>query len=319
VVSVSLHSAVSGIPAAMLQGAIVMLPRADPLRRLTRWRSPAWTVLLPGSIIAGTFGLLVLPHLALWLVLLAAVTTPVLAVLAVALVARARWAVLGVAVIGGALAVLASGTGGRYGMSVITALACVTVGTALQRLIPGRWLLAGVVAMSVADVVLLATGFGYHQTALLAAATHTFPGPPMTGARLGAITIGYPDLFLAAAFGAFVAGTEDQGRAAGLVMALAIALDSLLRRGVLLPATVPIALAAVIVSCRSLWRSSRSGASPRRPALSRHREMMRRRPREMCPTVPPTALANPVTPRAVTKRPATSASRATSTGQCSER
>jgi hypothetical protein len=319
VISVSLHNAVAGVPAATLQGAIVMLPRADPLRRLSRWRSPAWTVLLPGSIIVGTFGLLVLPGLALWVVLLAAVTTPVLALLAVLLVARARWAVLAIAAAGGTLAVLATGTGGRYGMSVMTALACVMVGTALQRLIPGRWLLIGVVAMSVADVVLLATGFGYHQTAVLAAATHTFRGPPMTGARLGAITIGYPDLFLAAALGAFVAGTRDQTRAAGLVMALAIGLDSLLTRGVLLPATVPIALAAVIVAGHSWLRSRTAAPSTSRARDGGHREMTRRTRREMCPTGPPTALVSPVTPRAVTNRPAAIANRATITGQCSER
>lgn len=86
-----------------------------------------------------------------------------------------------------------------------------------------------------------AAGVGYHQTALLAAAMNSFPGPRFTGARIGAIAIGYPDLVLAALLGASVAGTRYQSRAAALVTALAIGLDSLLTRGVLLPATVPIA------------------------------------------------------------------------------
>jgi hypothetical protein len=114
--------------------------------------------------------------------------------------------------------------------------------------------------MSAVDVTLLATGFGYHQTALLAAATKGFPGPLLTGARLGAITIGYPDLFLAAVLGASVAGTRDQWRAGALLTVLAIGLDSLLTGRILLPATVPIAITALVVLCFSpAWRRRREG------------------------------------------------------------
>ncbi|MGH2930123.1 MAG: hypothetical protein ACRDL8_18110, partial [Solirubrobacteraceae bacterium] len=141
------------------------------------------------------------------------------------------------------------------GTSLVTALACVTVGAALARLIPRRWLLVGVLAMAAADAALLATGFGYHQTALLAAASNSFHGPQFTGARVGGTTIGYPDLFLAALVGACLAGRRDQGRAAALVTALAIAGDSMLSRGVMLPATVPIAIALAAVIW---WRRRQS-------------------------------------------------------------
>lgn len=246
-VSLSLHSALSGVPASVLEGALVLLPRARPFPGLARLRGPAWAALLPVSIIVGTFGLLIAPGLAPSTVFAAAITTPLLAVIAVLLVVRARLLVLPLAALAGVLAVAASGLGGHVGTGVVTALACLTVGAALQRLIPGRWLLLGVVAMSVVDITLLLAGPGYHETAVLAAAQTNFHGPRFTGARIGGTTIGYPDLFLAALLGASLAGQRAQGWAAGLLVVFAVAYDSLLSPGLLLPATVPIALTLVMV------------------------------------------------------------------------
>lgn len=244
----SLHSALSGIPASLLEGALVLLPRAAPFPRLARLRSPAWTALLPLSIVVGTFYLLVAPGLASPTVLAAAVTTPLLAFIAVVAVVRARLAVLPLAAVAGVLAIWATGMGGHVGTGVVTALACMTVGAALQRLIPGRWLVLGVLAMSVVDITLLLSGPGYHQTAVLAAAQNNFHGPRFTGARLGGTTIGYPDLFLAALLGCALAGRRSQLWAAGLLTAMAVAYDSMLAPGRLLPATVPIALTLVAVA-----------------------------------------------------------------------
>lgn len=246
-VSFSLHSALTGVPASILEGALVLLPRAKPFPALARLRAPAWAALLPLSIIVGTFGLLIAPGLAPQTVLAAAVTTPLLAAIAVLLVVRARLLVLPLAALAGVLAVTASGPGGHIGTGVVTALACLTVGAALQRLIPGRWLLLGVVAMAVVDITLLLAGPGYHETAVLAAAQTNFHGPRFTGARIGGTTIGYPDLFLAALLGASLAGQRAQVRAAGLLVVLAVAYDSMLSPGLLLPATVPIALTLVVV------------------------------------------------------------------------
>jgi hypothetical protein len=247
-----------------------MLPRANPLGRLARLRSPLWTAVLPGSIVIGTFGLLVAPSAAFIDVLIAAVTTPVLALLAVLFVARARAVMLVVASAAGCAALLATGLYRHLGTSVVTALACLMVGVTLHRLIPGRWLLIGFVAMSAVDIALLATGFSYHQTAVLAAASNNFHGPRFTGAHILSTTIGYPDLFLAALLGAFVAGSRDQLPAALLLVVLASAFDSLLSRGELLPATVPIAATLVTVCVYRLRRPARAPRpeplSPARPA-----------------------------------------------------
>ncbi|HWE10507.1 MAG TPA: hypothetical protein VG325_14235 [Solirubrobacteraceae bacterium] len=243
----SLQNALTGVPAAILEASLVIVPQAEPFRRLGRLRSPLWTMLLPGSIIVGTFGLIALPRSASAALLASAVTTPLLALVAVVSVVRARRLLLPVAAAAGALALLATGRAGQTGAAVVTALACLTIGAALQRLIPARWLLAGVVAMSVADIVLLAVGPGYHQTVVLAAAASTFHGPSFTGARVGGTTIGYPDLFLAALLGTYLAGSGSQRLGALLLAGLVMAYDSLLSPGVLLPATVPIAVTLIVV------------------------------------------------------------------------
>jgi hypothetical protein len=297
-VSFSLHSALSGVPASILEGALVLLPRARPFPGLARLRAPAWAALLPLSIIVGTFGLLVAPELAPQTVLAAAVTTPLLAVIAVLVVVRARLLVLPLAALAGALAMWATGQGGHIGTGVVTALACLTVGVALQRLIPGRWLLLGVAAMSVVDITLLLAGPGYHETAVLAAAQTNFHGPRFTGARIGGTTIGYPDLFLAALLGASLAGDRAQAWAAGLLVVLAVAYDSMLSPGLLLPATVPIALTLAVVG---LVRHHR------RPARLRHRQRSTLGPPTAAPVPaapcePPTALSDTRVPAARTAR-----------------
>jgi hypothetical protein len=282
-VSLSLHSALSGVPASLLEGALVLLPRARPFPGLARLRAPAWAALLPLSIIVGTFGLLIAPALAPRTVLAAAVTTPLLAVIAVLLVVRARRLVLPVAAVAGGLAVWATGQGGHVGTGVVTALACLTVGAALQRLIPGRWLLIGVAAMSVVDITLLLAGPGYHETAVLAAAQTNFHGPRFTGARIGGTTIGYPDLFLAALMGTSLAGQRAQAWAAGLLVVFAVAYDSMLSPGLLLPATVPIALTLGVVW---LVRHHRRRA--------RHARLSATALATQCE--PPTALSGPLAP-----------------------
>ena len=266
-----------GIPAAILEGGLVILPQAAPFGRLTRLRSPLWTAVLPGSIIIGTFGVIALPGTAPTTLLLAAVTTPLLALLAVTSVVKARWLVLPLAAVAAVLAGFATGVAGQLGSAVITALACLTVGATLQRLIPSRWLLAGVVAMAVVDIALLASGVGYHQTVVLAAAARSFPGPQFTGARVGGTTIGYPDLFLAALLGTSLAGRRAQWVGGLLLAVLVVAYDSLLAPGALLPATVPIAATMIAVwAARSLVRLG----SRRDDARSGHR---RGHPRPACP------------------------------------
>jgi hypothetical protein len=84
----SVSSFVAIIVLATIEGGLVALARADALEALRRLRSPAWSALLPGSIVVGTFAPLALPSMARGLVLLAAIATPLLAVVAILAVVR---------------------------------------------------------------------------------------------------------------------------------------------------------------------------------------------------------------------------------------
>lgn len=245
--SFSFQNVLTAVPAASLEVALVLAPQTAPLRRLSRLRSPLWAALLPVWIIVGTFGLIAMPRSAPATLMIAAVTTPVLAVVAIVAVVRARWLLAPVAILAGGLALLAGGVGGQLGAAVITALACLTVGAALQRLIPGRWLLVGVLAMALADIALVGLGFGHDQSDVLAAAARGFHGPRFTGARVGGTTLGYPDLFLAALVGTSLATRREQRLGAVVLGVLVLAYDSMLAPGTMLPATVPIAVAWVAV------------------------------------------------------------------------
>jgi hypothetical protein len=147
---------------AALQGSLVMLPRASSPVAWDRLRSAAWALVLPGALIVGTFGVLAVPGSATWLAVLAAVATPVLVALAVLGVVRgSRRLWLAVVAALGVAAVSLGSWPADLAASVLTALGCLTLGAALTRLTPLPWLAAGIAAMSILDVALLATGIGH--------------------------------------------------------------------------------------------------------------------------------------------------------------
>jgi hypothetical protein len=255
---------------AILEGSLVALPKADALARLSRLRSPAWAAILPGSILVGTFAPLWQSSLAFALVLLATLATPLLAVLAAVGVAHGRRALLLTA----ALALLAgaaidSGPVGRLSSSIVTALGCLSVGVALTRLIPRRWLLIGVVLMCFVDVLLLAAGVGQPAAALMAHAAARVREGAFGSASVGLVTVDYPDLVLAAVLGGFVAGHALQRRAALTLTLLAAASGMLLAVVDPIPATVPITLTFVLLTSWARIRprvaASRRGTFPAGP------------------------------------------------------
>ena len=129
----------------------------------------------------------------------------------------------------------------------MTALGSLTVGVALTRLIPRRWLLVGVALMWFVDVLLLAAGIGQPAAALMAHATARLHGQAFDAARLGTVKVDYPDLVLAAVLGGFVAGHPLQRRAALTLTSLAAGSGILLAVIDPLPATVPITLTLVLL------------------------------------------------------------------------
>jgi len=149
--------------------------------------------------------------------------------------------------------------------SILTALGCLTVGAALVRLSPLRWLAAAIAAMCVVDVVLIATGVGQPTQALMDHALSNSRLPEFHQAQLGAVSKDYPDLVLTAVLGSILAGRAAlQRTAAVLVAVLASANGLLFLIADVLPATVPLGVAAAVVFGLDRWRSR-----PRRPARRR--------------------------------------------------
>lgn len=267
---------------AAIQGALVALPCPTALERLRRLRSPLWTIVPPGALLVGTFGVLALPSLATGLAALAAIATPAMAAIAVAAVVHGRrrcLLVLPAAL--GAAAVLASGWPGQLAASLVVALACLTLGAALASVTPGRWLRLGVFSMAAVDVLLLGAGVGQPSAALLNDAMADGPLPAFHHAELGTMSKDYPDLVLAAVVGGIVAGQPTQVRTAIVVGILAAAYGGLFAVADMLPATVPTALVLALVEWGPVARSR-----PRRRRL-RCAACKRRTPLSALPYPPP--------------------------------
>jgi hypothetical protein len=252
---------------AALQGVLVVLPRPVGAGVWSRLRSSGWALVLPGALMVGTFGVLAVPHGATGLAVLAAAATPVLVVLAVIAVVRGpRWAWLAALPLLGAGVALHSWPA-ALAATALTALGCLTLGTALVRLTPLPWLAAGIAAMCIVDVALQAVGIGQPAAHQLEVALADSGLPEFHRAQLGSMNRDYPDLVLAAVLGAALAGNARQPTAAMLVAALAAANGVFFLVADMLPATIPTGVAAAVVVAleRRSASTGRASAKGRRP------------------------------------------------------
>lgn len=234
---------------AALQGALVVLPRPADSAVWLKLRSPGWALVLPGALIVGTFGVLAVPSTATGLAALAALGTPVLVALAALGVVRgSRPAWLAALVLVGAAAATLHSWPEALAMSVLTALGCLTLGAALVRVTPLPWLAGGIAAMCIVDVVLLTTGVGQPAAALMDTALSHTGLPAFDQARLGTISVDYPDLVLVGVLGATLAGSARQLTAGVLVAVLVAANGTLFLLADMLPGTVPVGIAAAVIA-----------------------------------------------------------------------
>jgi hypothetical protein len=232
-----------------LFGALVALPAPAAPGRLERLRSSAWALVLPGMLVAGTFGVLALPAAPTALATFASLATPALAAVAVVAIVRGRSPWLLIVPPALLLAATRGGWAGELAGGVVTALGCLTLGNGLVRLTPARALVAGMIGMCGVDVLLLSTNVGEHAGAVLADATPARDLPDLQRAHVGSISTDYPDLFLAAVIGSLLAGRRVQRRVAVAAAALSAAWASgLAFVDHPLPATVPLALALVVIA-----------------------------------------------------------------------
>ncbi|HST55420.1 MAG TPA: hypothetical protein VLJ42_05940 [Solirubrobacteraceae bacterium] len=242
------------------QGAVVAMPRALRIPGLERLSGRGWAAVPALSVIGFVFGVRAATDgSAEGLTYLALVAVPLLAMVALGGLARGARPLL--ALVAVPLFVLAwadrSGLGGQAAACVLSGLSCVTLGVLLAAVTPARWLAVGIVLMAGADCVLVVSSLLQQPNDALNAAQPGAGLPQLQSESLGSAVMGYGDLFVAGAFGGLLAARGSyrvQWRAAALTAALALVFDCAFFLVDELPATVPVALALVILEISSRYR-----------------------------------------------------------------
>jgi len=130
----------------------------------------------------------------------------------------------------------------------LIAASCTVLGALLVEVTPPRWLGLGIAVTATVDLVLVASGFLAPATLALNSAGVTDSLPQLQRVELGPLTMGYADLFLPALVGALLA-TQARTRhwVALLTLCFALAAGLVFLVADRLPATVPVALALLVV------------------------------------------------------------------------
>jgi hypothetical protein len=148
----------------------------------------------------------------------------------------------------------------------LIAASCTVLGALLVEVTPPRWLGAGIAATAAVDLVLVASGLLAPATLALDSAGVTESLPQLQRVELGPLTMGYADLFLPALVGALLAKQARTRRwVALLTLCFALAAGSLFLVTERLPATVPVALALLVVEGAGAivppWRHAADGSA----------------------------------------------------------
>jgi hypothetical protein len=271
---------------SLLQGALVAVPGALDSGALSGLRGRRWAAIPPLSVIAFVFIVRAAERAsAQGLTYLALVAVPVLAALALGwLTWGARPPRPARALLVPLLFALAwadrGGLAGEAAALILSALSCVALGTLLAALTPPRWLAVGIVAMAVADTALVVSDLLQRPNDALNAAHPAAGLPRLQSAVLGSAVMGYGDLFIAGVLGALLAirlGRRLQRRGAVLTALLALGFDLLFFLVSELPATVPVALALILMILRRRRRSAPPGGAPgaRLPSVGEGRRAVR--------------------------------------------
>ena len=258
---------------SIAQGALVTFARPLTAPSLARLRDRRWAAIPPLSVIAFVLVARAAERAsAQGLTYLALGAVPVLAALALGWLSRGARPLRALLVL--PLFALAwvdrGGLAGEGAALVLSMLSCVALGVLLAAVTPPRWLAAGIVTMAVADTALVVSDLLQRPNNALNAAHPVAGLPRLQSAVLGSAVMGYGDLFIAGVLGGLLAATlgrSPQLRAAALTAVLALAFDLLFLLVDELPATVPVALALILMLV-----TRRRGSSTRwRAPAARHR------------------------------------------------
>ncbi len=239
----------------IVQAGVVLAPRAvKPDAAVQRWlqrfRSPAWAAIPVASIVGVIFAIRFASETANWLSYLALVAVPILAAVALGWTTRGSRPYF--AMLAAGLFILAwrspTSLAGEAAASILVALSCVTLGVLLGAVTPTKWLKLGIIAMSAADVWLVASDLLQRPNSILVGAGTRVGLPQLQSESFGTVNMGYGDMFVAALLGAAFARDRRLQRTAALLTLVFAALFDLLFFVINeLPATVPVALALIVL------------------------------------------------------------------------
>jgi hypothetical protein len=248
------------------QAACVALPAAGIPRRLERFRTGAWALVLPLCIAVVVFGIDLLPESADVLSWLALLLIPPGCALALGWAMHgARWPLALLAVPAFALAWTQQDTRvGQLATIVLIAGSCITLGRLLAGAAPLTLLKLCIVAMAIVDSILVFGNQLQAPNATLIAAVPAHGLPQLQSASFGFAGLGYGDFFAAGVLGGILAAERKPQLAAALGLLLAsLAWDQMFHFYDTLPATVPVAFVLVVIELRAVWRGTRTPRTAR--------------------------------------------------------
>ena len=235
-----------------VQGLVVALPGAGWPAWLWRPTGFAWALVAPLSIVVVIFAIEVLPGVADGLTWLALIAVPPLAAAALGWAMRRPQPVFALAAVPlFALAWAFEGSlGGDAAALALTALSCVTLGRLVTGLAPAILIKLGLIVTAMVDTTLIVTEKlqGPNDVLNAAAPAPHLHLPKLQLVQLGPAQMGYGDLFVAGLLGGVLA-LERRSPALGAFATFAFAaiMDLLFLVTDTLPATVPVALALILV------------------------------------------------------------------------
>ncbi len=238
-----------------------------------------WALVPLGSIVVVIFAIRYLNDTATGLTWLALIAVPPLAAAALGWLMRGSrpWAALAVAPLFALAWAARNSLSGEAAGAILDALSCVTLGVLLSSVTPPGWLKLGIILMACGDTWLVVSDLLQAPNATLIAAHPPGGLPQLQSEVFGSVSLGYGDLFVAALLGAVLAADRSRQRGAALLTLLIAGLFDLLFLTLSeLPATVPVALALIVVEAgnrirlRALARSATGirETAPRARAVS---------------------------------------------------
>ncbi len=257
----------------LFQAALVAIPGGLPALPVDRLRSRWWALVPAMSIVAVIAAVNFYADSATFLTYLAVSGVPPLAALALGWLiygSRPPWALAAIPLFAVAWAAIGS-LAGETAATVLSGLACVSLGWLLVSVVPAAWLRLGVYAMATVDAWLVATDLLQGPNSVLSSAAPGADLPRLQIADFGSARMGFGDLFVAALVGCLLASggpkadamrrgsARRQWLCAGLVGGLALAFDLLFFAVDELPATVPVAIALAVTMRLDPERSSSAG------------------------------------------------------------